>query len=119
MRFLANENFPMPSVKLLRKNGFEVISIQEDLGGISDDVVLEKAVRENLVILTLDRDYGELIFKYKKPVPPAVVYFRMKGETPLDAAIILLEILKKSDIELENSFTAIEQNAIRQRKLRL
>jgi hypothetical protein len=38
MVFLANENFPMPSVKLLRQNGFEVISIQEDLGGISDDI---------------------------------------------------------------------------------
>jgi predicted nuclease of predicted toxin-antitoxin system len=118
MIFLANENFPMPSVKLLRKSGFEVISIQEDLGGISDDVVLEKAVKENLVILTFDRDYGELIFKYKKAVPPAVVYFRMKGETPLDAASILLEIIKNPDIQIENSFTVIEQNAIRQRKLK-
>ncbi len=44
MRFLANENFPFPSMKILRKLGFEVKSISEDNFGISDEEVLRIAV---------------------------------------------------------------------------
>jgi len=47
MVFLANENFPYPSIKILRDKGFEVISIGETLGGTKDTIVLEKAVKEN------------------------------------------------------------------------
>ena len=73
--FLANENFPRPSVTLLRDNGFEVKSIQEEFPGISDDIVMNIASELNLIILTFDSDYGELIFKHKKNNPPSVVYF--------------------------------------------
>ncbi len=66
MKFLANENFPFPSIKFLRENGYEIISISEESSGIADSEVLQKASAENLIILTFDSDYGELIFKYKK-----------------------------------------------------
>ena len=117
MRFLANENYPYPSILLLRKNGLEVISISENWSGISDEEVLSKAVDENLIILTFDRDYGELLFKYKRESPPAVIYYRIKGKTPQDAAIILFDLLDNQSIMIDNYFTVIEENAIRQRKL--
>lgn len=118
MKFLANENFPFPSIKLLRENGFEVISISEESGGISDEKVLEKAALENLIILTFDRDYGELIFKYRKNNPPSVVYFRTKGQTPNDAGKILVDKIKNHRLLLENFFTVIEATGVRQRKLK-
>ena len=61
--FLANENFPKPSIKLLRDSGLVITSIQEKCPGISDAEVLEMAVESDLIILTFDRDYGELIFR--------------------------------------------------------
>ncbi len=80
MKFLANENFPYPSIKILRDNDLEVFSIGEESGGISDIEVLNRAVIEDLIILTFDRDYGELLFKYRLDPPPAVVYFRLPLE---------------------------------------
>jgi predicted nuclease of predicted toxin-antitoxin system len=71
--FLANENFPKPSITLLRSNGFIIKSIQEELLGIFDEEVINIATKENLIILTFDRDYGELIFKHSKDYPPAVI----------------------------------------------
>lgn len=62
MRFLANENFPLPSVRLLRSAGHDVLSITEESPGISDDRILTRAVAEERIILTFDRDYGELIY---------------------------------------------------------
>ena len=58
MKFLANENFPSPSIKILRESGYEVVSIAEDFSRISDEEVLQKAVSENFIILTFYRDYG-------------------------------------------------------------
>lgn len=113
--FLANENFPRPSIILLRQNGFTIKSIQEEFPGISDDLVINMASEMNLIILTFDSDYGELIFKYSINNPPAVVYFRDKGSDPLFAGNLLLSILSKHEIVLLNSFTVVEEKNIRQR----
>ena len=118
MKFLANENFSFPSIKFLREKGFEVISISEELSGISDEEVLQKAALENLIILIFDRDYGELIFKYRKDNPPSVVHFRTKGQSPNDAGEILIEKIEVENILLESFFTVIEATGVRQRKLK-
>jgi len=108
--FLANENFPCPSTKILRKNGFIIKSIQEDSPGISDPEVMQIAIELNLIILTFDSDYGELIFKYAKDNPPGVVYFREKGNHPEFAALSLISVLANRDIVLPGAFTVIEAN---------
>jgi len=113
--FLANENFPRPSTLLLREHGISVKSIQEDNPGISDEEVIEIALKLNLIILTFDRDYGALIFKYSKDNPPSVVFFREKGITPEFAGLSLLSLLGNSEILLSETFTVIEVNNIRQR----
>lgn len=61
MRFLANENFPLPSINLLRENGHYVKSVTAELAGISDREVVKIALEEALIILTFDKDYGEII----------------------------------------------------------
>ncbi len=117
MEFLANENFPLPSVLGIRKGGFIVKSIAEENPGISDEAVLDLAIEDSLIILTFDRDYGELLFKYKKDPPPAVVYFRSKGINPDEAGQRLLDIIQSQKLVLEGFFTVIEDSGIRQRKL--
>lgn len=113
--FLANENFPRPSTLILRKHNFDVKSIQEDYTGISDEEVIKIAVELKLIILTFDSDYGELIFRYSKKDPPAVVFFREKGNDPEFAALSLLSLLENTIIDLSKSFTVVETNNVRQR----
>ena len=113
--FLANENFPRPSTIILREKGFNILSIQEDYPGIGDPEVMQLALDLNLIILTFDSDYGELIFKYAKDNPPSVVFFREKGNDPEFAASSLISLLQNSNIALAGAFTVIETNNIRQR----
>ena len=113
--FLANENFPRPSTIILRLNGLNIKSIQEDSPGISDPEVMQIAMDLKLIILTFDSDYGELIFKYANVNPPAVVYFREKGHHPEFAASSLISLLSNKNIVLLDAFTVIESNNIRQR----
>ncbi len=113
--FLANENFPQPSTIILRENGFIIKSIQEDYPGIGDPEVMQIALELNLIILTFASDYGELIFKYAKDNPPAVVFFREKGNAPEFAASSLMSLLSNSSITLSGAFTVIEPKNVRQR----
>lgn len=113
--FLANENFPRPSIILLRENGYSVKSIQEDYPGIDDAAVIKIAQEQNLIVLTFDRDYGELIFRYTKENPPSVIFFREKGKYPAFAASSLLTLLISSKIVLTGAFTVIESDNVRQR----
>lgn len=115
MRFLANENFPGPSVALLRSAGHEVVYIAEDFPGISDLEVIELAVNSDLVILTFDRDYGEIIFTLKVTSPPAVIFFRYKGVRPDYAGKILLQQIEGSASILVKSFTVVDFSGIRSR----
>ncbi len=67
MQFLANENIPSKSISILRNAGYDVIAIGEESPGISDRDILNRAQIEHRIILTFDRDYGELIYKRWKP----------------------------------------------------
>jgi predicted nuclease of predicted toxin-antitoxin system len=118
MNFLANENFPLPSVRLLRTIGHDVLSVVEDIPSTSDSVILDLAVREHRIILTFDRDYGELIYKHRRPAPLGIVYFRFVAAHSDEPAHKLLQLLVGGIITLENRFTVIERDQVRQRVLR-
>jgi len=94
MRFLANENFPLLSVRILRQAELEVASVTEDSPGIEDSEVLARAADEERVILTFDRDYGELIYRLRLRSPRGVIYLRLPPHTPEERASILLNLLQ-------------------------
>jgi predicted nuclease of predicted toxin-antitoxin system len=93
MLFLANENSPLSSIVRLRDAGHDVAAIIEDSPGVKDDEVLAKASQEKRILLTFDRDYGELIYKLKYPRPLGVIYFRFFPRTPFEPAELLLSLL--------------------------
>ena len=117
MKFLANENFPLKSVHILRNAGYDVASITEDSPGIQDEHVLRQAVREQRIILTFDRDYGELIYRRKLSAPNGVIYFRFEPKTPEETGEYLRDLLVISGITWEGNFSIIEHERMRQRSL--
>ncbi|GGB18741.1 DUF5615 family PIN-like protein [Puia dinghuensis] len=61
---LADENIPFEITKSLRGEGFEVTSIYEAARGISDEQVIEMAVKYDFILLTEDKDFGEWVFAH-------------------------------------------------------
>lgn len=82
MKFLANENFPLASTTYLRDKGFDIKAVGAHFKGISDKEVIEFAEKEQRTILTFDRDYGELIFKYGNKPSQGVIYLRLVDYEP-------------------------------------
>ncbi len=67
MLLLANENFPEAAVAALRARGHDVAWVRTEAPGRSDREVLEWAQRENQILITFDKDFGELAFHSRLP----------------------------------------------------
>ena len=60
LRFLANENFPAAAVASLAAAGHDVVWVRIVAPGMPDPDVLAWAAREHRILLTFDKDFGEL-----------------------------------------------------------
>ena len=97
-RLLANENFPAPSVAVLRQKGYDVFSVAENGKGLRDREVLSFAVSEQRWVLTFDRDYGELIYAGNVPTPPVVLYLRLASYRPEEPGRRITELLEEPSV---------------------
>jgi predicted nuclease of predicted toxin-antitoxin system len=116
MKLLANENFPYSSIYYLRSKGFDVLSIGMDSPSIKDSEIMAIAISENRTILTFDRDYGELIFRFNYKPECGVIYLRLDEYSPEEPGVIIESILSESQLELSRALTVVDRNGIRQRK---
>jgi predicted nuclease of predicted toxin-antitoxin system len=116
MKFLANENFPLASVKFLREGGFDVTYVGHDYSGITDREVIHVAIEEERTILTFDRDYSELLFKHNFGPQKGVIYFRLSEFAPDEPGHLLNFILNSQNFNPNNALTVIDKNSIRQKK---
>ena len=67
MRILADENFPGDAVDALQKRGHDVAWAHSDSPGDSDVAILARAQAEHRILLTFDKDFGELAFRSGLP----------------------------------------------------
>ena len=115
MKLLANENFPIKSILYLRSKGFDVISIGTDNPSIQDHAVMTIAIKEQRTILTFDRDYGVLIFKYNYKPQKGVIYLRLDEYQADEPGRIIEELINRNEFNFDNALTVLDKNGIRQR----
>jgi predicted nuclease of predicted toxin-antitoxin system len=82
MRILANENFPQAAVDALRQDGHDVLWVRTESPGISDSEVLARAQLDARVVVTFDKDFGELAFRYGLPAECGIILFRIAMPSP-------------------------------------
>jgi predicted nuclease of predicted toxin-antitoxin system len=82
MAFLANENFPRLAVQALRAAGHDVLWVKTEMPGASDEEVLARAQQDGRVLLTFDKDFGELAYRAKLPAECGIVLFRLSLTSP-------------------------------------
>jgi predicted nuclease of predicted toxin-antitoxin system len=114
MKFLADENFPRPAVRALREHGFAVAWLTEDSPGLSDEEVLAKCATDKLILLTLDKDFGELVFQRGLPLGSGIVLFRVEAESPAQFIQIVLAALGSRD-DWSGFFSVVTGDRIRMR----
>lgn len=115
MKFIADENIDFSIIASLRNAGYEVISISEISPRISDDQVLTIANQEKAVLITDDKDFGELVFRQRK-ISRGVILCRLAGLETSQKANKVVTSIEKYQNQLFNSFSVIDHKSIRIRK---
>ena len=110
MNFLADESCAGPVIRALREAGHDVTAIVEEQKGASDEEVLQRALNENRVLITEDRDFGELVYARSSSGVillrfPAIAR-RVKSET-------LVAAVAKLGSRVRNAFTVVEPGRVR------
>ncbi len=112
MNLLADESIDKQIVDALREKGYVVGYVAEMDPGISDDVVLDLAKREGVLLLTADKDFGELVFRLRR-LSSGVVLIRLAGLSPSKKSEIVVLFIMKHFSELIESFSVITPVGIR------
>lgn len=116
MKLLADENVPMESVRVLQKAGFDVKAVGVEFPSITDEEVLQNALEEDRTLVTLDKDYGELVFKHGFKPKGGVIFLRLRNLTPSGPGEHLKWLFERQEYSFEGLFTVVDETSIRQRR---
>ncbi len=116
MNFVADESVDRPIVDRLRQEGHSVWYVAEMEPGISDDAVLDIANREAALLLTANKDFGEIVFRQRR-FTGGIVLIRLAGLSPARKASIVVAMVRQHLSELPYGFTVIAPGVFRIRRL--
>jgi hypothetical protein len=113
---LADENFPLASVAWLRGEGFDVAAISELAPGALDGDSGWRG-KPGRVLLTFDRDFGELVYRELAPVPSGIVSLRVTAHTPEYPGQLVARLLSDSSVQVVGRCSVVTRDGVRQRPL--
>ena|SRR6476469_3236659 len=112
LRFLADESVSGDIIAYLRNAGYDVVAIIEVARGTDDEDVLRRAVEDDRILLTIDKDFGELVFRNSQS-HVGVVLFRLKDETAPNQVRVLSSALNRYADKLPGQFVILRDEYIR------
>jgi predicted nuclease of predicted toxin-antitoxin system len=112
MRILADENMPGDAVAMLRSRGHDVLWIRIDSPGATDEANLAKAVSEQRLLITFDKDFGDLVFRRGQSASCGVVLFRIAAPSSEVVAVRIADTLD-SRTDWAGHFAVVDDRRIR------
>lgn len=116
MNFLADECCDTGIVASLRADGHDVAYVLERQAGASDEEVLQNAFVEGRILLTEDKDFGELIYRLKKPAC-GIILIRIDVPERYEKWPRLEALIAKHGDRLPGHFVVLELSKYRFRPL--
>ncbi len=112
MKFLADEGIDRSIVDGLRNLGHDVFYVVEQARSLDDEIILGKANEEKRIVITRDKDFGELVYRMNK-AHAGVILIRLEGYDTIKRGEVVCKHIEKYSSELENAFTVIQKGVIR------
>jgi predicted nuclease of predicted toxin-antitoxin system len=115
-RFIADENIPKETVELLKKKGVNITAVSDVSPGLSDEAILDLGNKDQRIVITFDRDFGQLIFKQKKKTE-GLLLLRFNPESPQQIAKRIQQTLA-TKIKIEGSVVIVKKDTLRATSVR-
>ncbi len=112
MKFLADVNIEKSIVDELRILGYDIKWIAEDNPYLDDLSIFIIAQHENRILLTNDKDFGEIVFR-QKLIPSGIILFRIKGQDTKEKVKLLKKLLTSHGNKIVKHFTVITKHKFR------
>ena len=93
-------------------NGHDAVSISQQLDGLSDIQVLRKAVEESRILITNDKDFGEMVIRAKEP-HRGVILLRLVDERTAIKVDVLGRLFEQYDTQLSGNFVTATESSVR------
>jgi predicted nuclease of predicted toxin-antitoxin system len=114
VKFLVDESAGIAVSRKLKQMNFDVVSVIQFMKGACDEEIVRKAIEENRVIITNDKDFGWLAAFYK---PPSIILLRLKDERTENKVKMVSHIIKKYREAILGSILVASEKKIRIRRL--
>ena len=115
MNFLADENIDSAIVDALRSSGHAVRYVVEFNRGWKDEEVFDSANGAGELLITADKDFGEIVFRQKR-ITMGVLLVRLSGLSPQTKAAAVLAVVQEHGEDIEGKFTVIMPGSVRIRR---
>lgn len=84
----------------------------DEAPGLTDEEILDKAYKEDFIVITCDKDFGELVYKHQLP-HKGIVLLRLKDETLTSKIAVLGQLLSQYAAQLPEKFTVVTEMGVR------
>jgi len=112
MRFLVDECTGSKVAKWLRDANYEVFSVFDEARGMTDNEVLTKASDENWILITNDKDFGEMIFRERR-THHGIIFLRLDDERAANKIQVLEKLLENYSAKLPEQFVIVTETKVR------
>lgn len=116
MKFLADENIESRLVQKLQDDGYDVTWVRKLYPGRSDLTVFKIAQSQHRILLTNDKDFGEICFLQKK-IPEGIILIRTNSEDSSFKAKLLSDFIRSHKEKIKGHFSVIAEKGVRLRKI--
>ena len=116
MRIVANENVAGTVIRELRRRGHDVLSVKESMRSETDENVLAKAQSEERLVITHDKDFGELAFRWGLASGCGVILLRLSGSDPNQDNLRAVAVIE-SRTDWAGHFAVVTNDRVRIRPL--
>lgn len=114
MEFLVDSCISSFAVKDLRSAGYPVVWIPETGKDPGDEAILQRAVEEERILVTADKDFGDLVFIFEKP---HYAIIRLVDIPARDQGTILLRLIQTHPRDIQNhSLITVDRHRVRVRQ---
>lgn len=96
----------------LAADGYDVLPVRDRDQHLADQEILRWAVQEQAIVVTMDKDFGNLIWK-ERPPRAGVVLLRMEDATGPEKAAAPRRIVREVGPELPHHFTVFKNDRLR------
>ncbi len=112
MRFIVDECTGPKVAQWLRDQNYEVFSVFNEMRGIDDETILQKAYSENWILITNDKDFGEKVYREHFP-HHGIVFMRLADERTKMKIEVLRLLLENYADKLPDQFVVVTATQVR------